>query len=84
MSVSNVSQAFAVYPERPDLVTQNTMIKIEGLLGEEGGAEPYNGAEAWLQVLLEVGADQATGLRKILEWLVGEYFEVTILAARRW
>ncbi|KAF8602352.1 hypothetical protein BDV93DRAFT_494874, partial [Ceratobasidium sp. AG-I] len=71
MSLSNVFQAFAVYPERPDLVTQNTMVKIEGLLGDEEGAGSYKGTEAWLLALLEVGSGQATGLRRILEWVVG-------------
>lgn len=72
LSVSGVSQAFAVYPERPDLITRSTLVKIEGRLGKEEGAGAIKGTEAWVLVMPEVESGQTAGPRKMLEWVVGE------------
>lgn len=73
LSVSSVSQAFAVYPERPDLITRSTLVKIEGRLGREEGAGAIKGTEAWVLIMPEVESGQSAGPRKMLEWVVGEF-----------
>ncbi|KAF8604526.1 hypothetical protein BDV93DRAFT_522244 [Ceratobasidium sp. AG-I] len=70
LSVSSVSQAFAVYPERPNMITRSTLVKIEGRLGTEEGAGAIHGAEAWVLVMPEVESGQIAGPRKMLEWVV--------------
>ena len=72
LTVSNVSQTFAVYPERPDLITRSTLVKIEGRLGREEGAGAIKGTEAWVLLMPEVESGQTAGPRKMLEWVVGE------------
>ena len=72
LTVSDVSQAFAVYPERPDLITRSTLVKIEGRLGREEGAGAVKGTEAWVLLMPEVESGQTAGPRKMLEWVVGE------------
>jgi CCR4-NOT transcriptional complex subunit CAF120 len=73
LSVWSVSQAFAVYPERPDLITRSTLVKIEGRLGREEGAGAIKGTEAWVLIMPDVETGQSAGPRKMLEWVVGEY-----------
>lgn len=73
LSVWNVTQTFAVYPERPDLITRSTLIKIEGRLGREEGAGAIKGTEAWVLIMPEVEGGQPAGPRKMLEWVVGEF-----------
>ncbi|KAH7341572.1 hypothetical protein B0J17DRAFT_765613 [Rhizoctonia solani] len=71
LTVSSVTQAFAVYPERPDLITRSTLVKIEGRLGREEGAGAIKGTEAWVLIMPEVESGQPAGPRKMLEWVVG-------------
>ena len=35
LTMRGVSQAFAVYPERPELISRSTLMKLEGQLGDE-------------------------------------------------
>jgi CCR4-NOT transcriptional complex subunit CAF120 len=71
LTVRNVTQAFAVYPERPELITRSTLIKVEGLLGDEDTAAGMKSREGWLLVMpeLEGGLGQAA---EMLKWVVGE------------
>ncbi|KAG8756973.1 hypothetical protein FRC11_004884, partial [Ceratobasidium sp. 423] len=71
LSISSITQAFAVYPERPDLITRSTLVKIEGRLGREDGAGAIKGTEAWVLIMPEVESGQPAGPRKMLEWVVG-------------
>lgn len=70
LTLKNVTQAFAVYPERPELINRSTLMKLEGLLGDEETAGGMKGREGWLLVMpeLEAGNTQAS---EMLKWLVG-------------
>jgi CCR4-NOT transcriptional complex subunit CAF120 len=81
LTFHNVTQAFAVYPERPDLISRSTLIKLEGLIGDEEAAGDMGRREGWLLVMpeLEGGLGQA---EEMLKWIVGEsasYFSVSKL-----
>ncbi|KAF7327655.1 PH domain-containing protein [Mycena kentingensis (nom. inval.)] len=69
LTVHNISQAFAVYPERPDLISRSTLIKLEGLIGDEDTAGEMARREGWLLVMpeLEGGLGQA---EEMLKWVV--------------
>nr|GAT46567.1 predicted protein [Mycena chlorophos] len=69
LTIHNVSQAFAVYPERPELISRSTLIKLEGLIGDEDTAGEMARREGWLLVMpeLEGGLGQA---EEMLKWIV--------------
>ncbi|EPQ52802.1 hypothetical protein GLOTRDRAFT_140423 [Gloeophyllum trabeum ATCC 11539] len=69
LTMQAVTQAFAVYPERPDLISRSTLIKLEGTLGEEEVAGGMKNRQAWLLVMpeLEGGNVQAA---EMLKWLI--------------
>ncbi|KIY43964.1 hypothetical protein FISHEDRAFT_8564, partial [Fistulina hepatica ATCC 64428] len=70
LTISDVSQAFAVYPERPDLVTMSTLIKIEGLLGDEEMAAGMRRREGWVLLMPEMDPDvNITQLKEMLRWI---------------
>nr|VWO94771.1 Sensor histidine kinase RcsC (EC [Ganoderma boninense] len=69
LTMHTVSQAFAVYPERPELISRSTLMKLEGKLGEEEVAGILKGREAWLLVMPELeGAN--TRASEMLRWLI--------------
>lgn len=70
LTLKDVTQAFAVYPERPELINRSTLMKLEGLLGDEETAGGMRGREGWLLIMpeLEAGNTQAS---EMLKWLVG-------------
>ena len=72
LTLKDVTQAFAVYPERPELINRSTLMKLEGLLGDEETAGGMRGREGWLLIMpeLEAGNTQAS---EMLKWLVGGY-----------
>lgn len=82
LSVREVTQAFAVYPERPELITRSTLIKVEGLLGDEETAGGMKSREGWLLIMpeLEGGLGQAA---EMLKWVVGKHrssdFQLSVL-----
>ncbi|KAG1835076.1 hypothetical protein EV424DRAFT_1551768 [Suillus variegatus] len=69
LTLREVSQAFAVYPERPELINRSTLMKIEGLIGDEETAGTMKRREGWLLIMpeLEAGNTQAS---EMLKWLV--------------
>lgn len=77
LTLSSVSQAFAVYPERPELIARSTLVKVEGLFGNgesEEAAGGMKGREGWVLVMpeLDVGQASAGGSSEMLKWVVGE------------
>ena len=70
LTVHGVSQAFAVYPERPELISRSTLIKVEGMLGEEDLASPMQNMEGWLLVMPELEGNN-TRAKEMLKWLIG-------------
>ncbi|TFK49960.1 hypothetical protein OE88DRAFT_1645739 [Heliocybe sulcata] len=71
LTMQAVTQAFAVYPERPDLISRSTLIKLEGTIGEEEMAVSMRNRQAWLLVMpeLEGGNVQAA---EMLRWLIAQ------------
>ncbi|KAG1781697.1 hypothetical protein EV702DRAFT_1042160 [Suillus placidus] len=69
LTLKEVSQAFAVYPERPELINRSTLMKLEGLIGDEEMAGTMKRREGWLLIMpeLEAGNTQAS---EMLKWLV--------------
>jgi len=68
--MSAVTQAFAVYPERPELISRSTLMKLEGMFGEEEMAGGMKLREGWLMVLPEF---EGSNIRasEMLRWLIG-------------
>jgi CCR4-NOT transcriptional complex subunit CAF120 len=66
----DVTQAFAVYPERPELINKSTLIKIEGTIGDEEVAMVMRKREGWILIMpeLEAGVPQAN---ETTRWLIG-------------
>jgi CCR4-NOT transcriptional complex subunit CAF120 len=70
LTLRNVTQAFAVYPERPELINKSTLMKIEGFIGDEEIALGMRKREGWILVMpeLEAGVPQAN---ETIRWLIG-------------
>ena len=71
LTLSNVTQAFAVYPERPELINHSTLMKVEGLMGDEDTAGAMRSREAWLLMMptIEAGSNQT---EEMLKWVIGQ------------
>ncbi|KAI0001474.1 hypothetical protein BJV74DRAFT_818881 [Russula compacta] len=69
VTLRDVTQAFAVYPERPELINKSTLMKIEGTIGDEEVAMTMRGREGWILVMpeLEAGVPQAN---ETIRWLI--------------
>ncbi|KAL4072674.1 hypothetical protein V8B97DRAFT_1870105 [Scleroderma yunnanense] len=69
LTLKEVTQAFAVYPERPELISRSTLMKLEGYLGDEETAGSMKNRQGWLLVMpeLEPGNTQPS---EMLKWLV--------------
>ena len=75
LTFRDVAQAFAVYPERPELISRSTLMKLEGVFGDEEMVGAMRNREAWLLVMPELEANN-TRASEMLKWLIGEYFSV--------
>ncbi|KZV88890.1 hypothetical protein EXIGLDRAFT_678466 [Exidia glandulosa HHB12029] len=69
ISMGAVSQAFAVYPERPEMIPHSTLLKLEGVLGSEDYAMGMKGREGWLLIMPEAESEKI-GALEMLKWLV--------------
>ena len=66
-----VTQAFAVYPERPELISSSTLIKLEGTYGDEDMCANMKYREGWMLLMPDLeGVQSANG--EALKWLIGE------------
>lgn len=72
LTMTNVTQAFAVYPERPELIPRSTLMKLEGLLGDEEIAGCMRNREGWLLVMPELEGGN-TRASEMLRWLIGNF-----------
>jgi CCR4-NOT transcriptional complex subunit CAF120 len=70
LTLQVATQAFAVYPERPELINKSTLMKIEGMIGNEDAAMSMRGREGWILIMpeLEAGVPQTT---ETIRWLIG-------------
>lgn len=69
LTMGNVSQVFAVYPERPELISRSTLIKIEGFLGDDEMAGEWRRREGWVLLMPEAEPGKL-GSMEMLKWLV--------------
>jgi len=66
-----VTQAFAVYPERPNLIIGSSLIKLEGTYGDEDMCASMKHREGWMLLLPDLeGARSVSG--EMLKWSIGE------------
>ena len=71
MTVWDVTQAFGVYPERPELINRSTLFKVEGTFGDDDIAANLRLREGWVLIMPEIeGNEQA---KEMLKWVVGEF-----------
>ena len=71
MTISNVTQAFGVYPERPELISCSTLIKVEGAFGDDDMAANLRLREGWVLIMPELeGTGQSAAM---LKWIIGEF-----------
>jgi CCR4-NOT transcriptional complex subunit CAF120 len=77
LTVNNVTQVFAVYPERPELISRSTLIKMEGLFGDEEMAAAMKSREGWLLMMPEPEGMSQSG--EMLKWIIGEFSAITTL-----
>lgn len=77
LTLQDVTQAFAVYPERPELINKSTLMKIEGKIGNEDAAMNMRGREGWVLVMpeLEAGVPQAN---ETIRWLIGTIISLSV------
>ena len=71
LSLSGVTQGFAVYPERPELISRSTLVKVEGKFGDEDTAQGMRLREGWVLLMPEFEPGQKQS-EEMLKWLVGE------------
>ena len=77
LSMREVTQVFAVYPERPELVNMSPLVKVEGLMGDEVAAGGMRSREAWLMFMPEVDGTTAGQATVMLKWVMGECNNLT-------
>lgn len=77
LNLRDVTQAFAVYPERPELINKSTLMKIEGTIGDEEVAMAMRKQEGWILIMpeLETGVPQAN---ETIRWLIGTVVSYSI------
>jgi CCR4-NOT transcriptional complex subunit CAF120 len=81
LTMSDVTQAYAVYPERPELVRLSTLIKLQGLYGKNSLARGMMRKEGWLLVMPELeGSFGQT--EEMLKWIIGTSYQFVLLDSR--
>ena len=73
LTVTDVTQAFAVYPERPELIPRSTLIKVEGTFGDEDMAMTMKSREGWILIMPSLEHLGPTGNHsaEMLKWVIG-------------
>ena len=76
-TLTNVTQAFAVYPERPEIIQSSTLFKIEATVQDEeikqNEHERRPAQDGYLLVMPETDPTRP-GSTEMLKWLVGQYY----------
>jgi CCR4-NOT transcriptional complex subunit CAF120 len=72
LTMREITQAFSVYPEKPELINKSTLMKLEGLMGDEVYAGVMKNREAWMMVMPEL-LEGSTQAGEMLKWITGEY-----------
>ena len=71
LTVHGVTQAFAVYPERPELINRSTVMKVEGTFGDDEMAATFRMREGWVFIMPEL-ENNVRQSAKLLMWVVGK------------
>ena len=71
LTLDAVTQAFAVYPDQPKLISSCTFIKLEGTYGEEDMCANMKQREGWMQLMPDPEGAQSANV-EALKWLIGE------------
>ena len=73
-TISHITQAFAVYPERPEIIQNSTLFKVEGSVQDEeirlNEQERRPALDGYLLVMPETDPTRP-GSTEMLKWLVG-------------
>jgi len=73
LTMYDITQAFAVYPERPEMISKSTLLKIEGTMGNEDPIGNMRNREAWILMMPEQEEGSGKiGVMEMLKWAVGE------------
>lgn len=71
LTVTDVTQAFSVYPDRVELINISTLIKVEGRLGDQDYADAMKGREGWMFMMPEAEGEKLPPI-EMLKWVIGE------------
>jgi CCR4-NOT transcriptional complex subunit CAF120 len=73
LMLRDVTQAFAVYPGRPELINKSTLMKIEGTIGDEEVATVMRKREGWIFIMPELEAGVLVPqANETIRWLIGK------------
>lgn len=77
LTMDAVTQAFTVFPG-PELISRSTLIKVEGMFGDEEVLAGMRGREGWLLMMPDIGPNVEQA-KEMLKWVLGENFQWTML-----
>lgn len=78
LTMTDVTQVFAVYPERPELINRSTLIKVEGNMGTDESSVRIS--EGWILMMPEVEPGKV-GSTEMLKWLVGKSVQFVVFSS---
>ena len=71
LTVEAVTQAFAVYPERPELISGSTLFMLEGTYGDEEMCANMKGREGCMLLVSDLAGVRGMSW-EMQRWLIGE------------
>lgn len=72
LTLCEIVQAYAIYPETPEMIHKSPLLKVEGLMSDEGAGN-MNGREGWVLIIPEVtDAGGGWAILEMLRWIVGQ------------
>ena len=75
--MSDVRQAFAVYPERVELINASTLIKVVGTVRLQDATQGMKGIDGWLLLMPHYPKEVAPPM-EMIKWIVGEWSGICI------
>ena len=73
LTMQDVTQAYAVYPERPELISKSTLIKVDGQFADEELAKEMKNREAYILFMPDTEGGQ-NQVGEMLKWVIGQCF----------
>ena len=71
LTVHGVTQAFAVYPERPEFINWSKVMKVEGTFGDDEMAATFRMREGWVWIIPEP-ENKVRQAAELVKWVVGK------------